>query len=394
MTPKEAFLLLQQEQKNNFSQAHQKLEQSLLLSNEHASIKMGMELLMQLAPQALIGFFTMDSKQQLVLTDRFDTKHYIDSVLNASFNEESEAWNTLWEANAFDDLLWKYDDLLPSQLSPKLQKYLLKSMCKTIQKPIKGEVFTMGAFEGDTLAWDEEKEAKPLPMPFNIEVAVFPVTQLQWYMVMGTEPSRNQGFWRPVENISWFQAIEFCNRLSQQQNLEPVYLLPSQEQVEADPVGACRCTKQNLKANGWRLPLEIEWEYAAKANTQHVFSGSCNVDDVAWYGSREWKNNRWQYVGGGNCGDTQSVGRKAPNAFGLYDMSGNVWEWCWNVFGDLPQSPSQLESYNNQYRGCEIIKKGGAWRYVPKSCRISNRGYQPPNSSYVMGMRLFRTYEE
>ena len=180
------------------------------------------------------------------------------------------------------------------------------------------------------------------------------VTQALWAAVMGNNPSHFKGDNLPVETVSWFDCVEFCNRLSQAQGLTPAYRIgqgkkPNVEWIES--------------ANGYRLPFEDEWEHAAKAGENYEYAGSDNPDEVAWYH-------------GNSDSKTHPVAQKKPNAWGLYDMSGNVWEWCY-------------DSTNN---GAYRVFRGGSWSSDASSLRAASRdGYSPTVQHSDVGGRLARS---
>jgi sulfatase modifying factor 1 len=181
---------------------------------------------------------------------------------------------------------------------------------------------------------------------------------------------------RPVSGVDWFDVVAYCNWLSGEAGLSPCFS------------GKGKVTKCDFSANGYRLPTEAEWEYAARGslNSQgFVFAGSNNPNDVAWYGD--------------NSGEaTHEVGQKKPNEIGLYDMSGNMFEWCWDwyVKDYYHQSPSidpqgpplpQVEAPWDLVR----VRRSGSWRENSDSIRTTSRSFDGPSYPGDNGFRLVRT---
>jgi formylglycine-generating enzyme len=230
---------------------------------------------------------------------------------------------------------------------------------------VEGGTFQMGTVSG---GYDDERPVHTVTVK-SFYIGKYEVTQKEWYEVMGNNPSYFKGDNLPVENVSWFDAVKYCNELSQREGLTPVYS------------GSGDNITCNWNANGYRLPTEAEWEYAAKGGNgspgNYTYSGSNNIDDVAWYD--------------GNSGDrTQAVGTKAANSLGIHDMSGNVWEWCWDRYGYY------LSGSQNDPRGAgsgtDRVARGGGWSNSAAGTRSAYRfSYYPSNRNYYYGgFRLVR----
>ena len=246
--------------------------------------------------------------------------------------------------------------------------------------------FMMGALEDDEDAYDDEKPRHQVTLTKDFLMGKYAVTQSLWESVMGSNPSRFKGANRPVECVSWFDTVKFCNKISELEGLEPAYIING---------GDVTC---NWTAKGYRLPTEAEWEYSARGGEYHKYSGSENVDEVAWYDDNSGS-------------ETHPVGQKKPNGFGLYDMSGNVWEWvwdCWPETGDYSTETSISISVENQLDSTEInldsvenptgnptgsdrVRRGGCWDDIPEGVRSSYRDVNDPaDQDALLGFRICR----
>ncbi len=229
---------------------------------------------------------------------------------------------------------------------------------------VQGGTFKMGSAYGE----DDEEPVHTVTLD-RFYLGKYEVSQSEWMSVMESNPSHWRGENLPVESVSWFDALEFCNRLSLREGLEPCY----------GNIGYQ--TSFNPSANGYRLPTEAEWEFAARGGNQSQgfhYAGSNYSDEVAWHNG----NNNMQ---------THERGRKKPNELGLYDLSGNVWEWCSDWYG--PYDWQDQTNPRGAYDGKEKVFRGGSWNFAESYCSVSNRGFNTPDNRYHnKGFRLARTH--
>ena len=224
---------------------------------------------------------------------------------------------------------------------------------------------------------------------FYIEVSKYLVTKKMWFDVMGDislETERNN---EPAENITWWKALEFCNKLSKRYSLEPVYDLSKSKQgvltikeLKGKTVNPKMANFKNTE--GFRLPTEIEWEWFARGGQvaieqgtfDYKYSGSDNIDEVAWYAENS------NYL-------IQDVGLKKPNQLGLYDCSGNIWEWCYDT-----EEMKNIKSLHFNFDPSSAYRRirGGSWLHSAESCATFYRIFE--TAAYVVlntGFRIVRT---
>jgi len=237
---------------------------------------------------------------------------------------------------------------------------------------VEGGTFTMGSMTGN----EDERPIHKVTIT-SFWIGKYEVTQGQYRAVMGSAAMKSQGLSEglvfsddyPVVNVSWYDAIEFCNKLSAKEQLEPVYEIASNREVVAD-----------FSKNGYRLPTEAEWEYAArggKKSNNYPYSGSSGLD---WVG---WDNLNSGY-------HAHPVGSKDANELGIYDMSGNVDEWCWDYYG-LYISESQRDPTGNPNGNSRVIRGGDYLSTAPYSCSISSRSKNiSTTSKMTLGFRVAR----
>lgn len=229
--------------------------------------------------------------------------------------------------------------------------------------------------KGDTLVIGSmSSEADPDEFPLkeiilkDFYIGISEVTQRQWKMVFETNPSLFKNDDNPVENISFYEAIEFCNLKSELDGLIPCYEYRDNELF-------CDFT-----ATGYRLPTEAEWEFAAKEGqriSSYLYSGSSNPQKVGWYSANSGAS-------------SQEVASKEPNTLGIHDLSGNIFEWVWNWYS--PYSYRIRDPYTGPETGSDKVIRGGSWYHDAPEMRSTNRNYSKPftKSNYI-GFRVART---
>ena len=231
---------------------------------------------------------------------------------------------------------------------------------------VDGGTFTMGCSKSrDSDAFYVESPEHQVTLT-TYSIGETEVTQELWEAVMGSNPSRFKGAKHPVEQVSWNDCQDFIGKLNEK------------------------------TGKTFRLPTEAEWEYASRGGNGsrgYKYSGSDRLDEVGWY----WENSgdtrlsgTWDYdkVTANHC-QTHPVGQKASNELGLYDMSGNVWEWCSDWYGTDYYGSSLQSNPQGPGSGLGRVVRGGSWYILARSCRSSLRSFSAPgNGDDNLGLRL------
>ncbi len=231
---------------------------------------------------------------------------------------------------------------------------------------VEGGSFQMGSDDGDS----DEKPVHQVRVS-SFLIGKYEVTQKEWKEVMGSNPSNWKGDQLPVEQVNWFDAVDYCNKRSLKEGLRPCYS------------GSGNSITCDWNANGYRLPTEAEWEFAARGGVKgkgYKYSGSNDIGSVAWYD-------------GNSSNKTHEVGTKAANELGLHDMSGNVWEWCWDWYDSGYYAKSAGSDPKGTGSGSSRVLRGGSWGNLGNYCRVALRDSFNPGSwrnGSVDGFRVVR----
>jgi len=253
-----------------------------------------------------------------------------------------------------------------------------KAAPKTITNSVKMKLvlipageFLMGSPDSDAVAASDEKPQHRVRIMRPFYMGAYLVTQGQYRAVTGKNPSHFKGSNDlPVDTVSWYEAIAFCNTLSVREGLKPYE--PSGREA---PWGG----------GGYRLPTEEQWEYACRAGSTTRYG----------FGDNEARLGAFGWYKANSAGRTQPVGQKRPNAWGLYDMHGQVWEWCWDWYGEKYYGGSPGADSPGPSRGTVRVNRGGSWSAPWEDNRSADRNWGPPDFRNTnLGFRVVRVPSE
>lgn len=325
--------------------------------------------------EEILGLFSKKEKVSLEELIKFLEKKYpgnaevitikaLSAIPEGKDKEDAvtQCLKRLLEANEYDRIIMEY-------LGIKEKKY---------EEKLKNMIFVKGGVYPN----------RPNIKVLDLFVGKYTVAQNEWKKMMGKNPSHFEGARCPVETVSWIDALEYCNKISEKCGLQPVYKIENGnltriiyrngEEVYPDQADF-------KKTEGYRLPTELEWEWFARGGNvalqdgtfEYKYPGSDNVFEVAWCGANS--ENR-----------THTVGTKKPNQLDLYDCSGNVWEWVYDTSTGDYISEDKPYLYD---RTCKYKRiKGGCWGDLFSNCVVSKHGTRSfINGNYYTGFRIVRT---
>ena len=341
----------------------------LFLQTEDAFIRQGLSFLQELEEFTLLHVFDVLTGVFEVQRSFDEQKNRIEQTVYTEIMQEAEEYKDQVNIGLWSGILFRLLSKTEwNQFDADQQEMLWEESKRMV--PMPRGTFWMGGLDEKARPQEKPRHKVLLSTPFAM--GKYQVSQRLWRQVMGRNPSKQimsehpASSCFPVENVSWYDCIEFCNRLSKIEGLEPAYIRNGNE---------VRC---NFDAYGYRLPTEAEWEYCARGGEYHMYAGSDDVEEVGWV-LRNANRQRMR------------VGQKKSNGFGLYDMSGNVLEWCWDWYGKEYYQYSPEENPTGPREGAVKITRGGRNDYS----KDASVHYRDDRSGYMKngytGLRLART---
>lgn len=311
------------------------------------------------------------------------------TVYGKNFGEVSDNSFLLFTKNNSKDTLFKLSSIdcinwTSAKITFKVNQYLQSCNLSVLINGVESnkiplQIEKMPPFEmieihpdtfsmGSSFGFQDEKPQHLVKLTYNFYVSKYEVSQLIWENVMGYNNSLIKSPNLPVHNVSWYEAILFCNQISKRMNLDTCYIFQNDTLIYYDTL-----------ASGYRLLTEAEWEFACKSGTADDYYGY-NPEQIAWFNL--------------NSGySPHPCGTLTANKYGLYDMLGNVWEWCWDYYSMTYYKDSIFINPIGPSNGSQRVLRGGSCSSGTAYIRASNRFY--PESDYKFcGIRLARTKYE
>jgi len=278
----------------------------------------------------------------------------------------------------------KANDPEAQNLQRKIEKLTTITAANGMKlRRIPGGRFYMGSHDSDVYLRNNEHPQHRVIIPSNFFISVYPVTQKLFQDLLEYNPSMvNDNVDCPVDSVTWFSAIEFCNKMSEAESLSPYYAMKAVRRRVNNSIESANVSV--LGGEGYRLPTEAEWEYACRAGSVSPWCFGDQVLDVGEYA--------WFYDN--SLMETHPVGQRKPNSWGLFDMHGNVMEWCYDWYNETQYqqyAEEEAENPTGPTTGTAKVLRGGAWQFGAEATRCAYRNSSTPEAvAGVIGFRICR----